>query len=166
MFSKHSFHLNLLLLRLLKQTKMTKIVHSYWAYIVLITLVVAIVNSLIGFISKKEFKDLDLRLALFALIATHIQLIIGIINYFTSPFFEQMKAVGMGEVMKNAALRKPLIEHPVLILVAIALITIGFSKHKKKELSSEKFKTISLFYGIGLILILAAIPWNLWFPNA
>lgn len=143
---------------------MTKILHSYWAYIVLITLIIAVINALIGFISKKEFKVKDLRLSLFSLITTHIQLILGIVVYFTSTYFEQMKIVGLGEVMKNASLRKPLIEHPFLVLVAIALITIGFSKHKRKEPSSIKFKTILMFYGIGLILILAAIPWNLWFP--
>ena len=48
-------------------------------------------------------------------------------------------------------------------IIAIALITIGFSKHKKKDNSISKFKTIAIFYTIALILILAVIPWNLWF---
>ena len=76
-----------------------------------------------------------------------------------------MKSVGMGEVMKNSELRKPLIEHPVMILIAIALITIGFSKHKKKTTDSEKFKTITIFYGIALLIILGMIHWRLWFSN-
>lgn len=144
---------------------MTKMIHSYWAYIVLIILIVATVNAIIGLSSKKEFKDKDLRISLFALISSHIQLIIGFIAYYTSSFYNVMREVGMGEVMKNSELRKPLIEHPIMIIVAIALITVGFSKHKKKNTDSAKFKTIAVFYTIALILILAVIPWNLWFSS-
>jgi len=144
---------------------MTKMIHSYWAYIVLIILIAAVVNAIIGLSSKKEFKDKDLRISLFALIASHIQLIIGFIAYYTSTFYESMKSLGMGEVMKNSELRKPLVEHPLMIIIAIALITIGFSKHKKKTTDSAKFKTIAVFYGIALIIILGMIPWGLWFTK-
>ena len=140
-------------------------IHSYWAYIVLIILIFAVINAIIGLSSKKEFKDKDLRISLFALIASHIQLIIGFIAYYTSTFYESMRGMGMGDVMKNSELRKPLIEHPLMIIIAIALITIGFSKHKKKTTDSSKFKTIAIFYGIALLLILGVIPWGLWFSN-
>lgn len=144
---------------------MTKIIHSYWAYIVLLILIIAVINAIIGFTSKKEFKAKDLRISLFALITAHIQLILGFMAYYTSTFYETMRGLGMGEVMKNSELRKPLIEHPLLIIIAIALITIGFSKHKKKAAYAAKFKTIAIYYAIALILILAVIPWNLWFSN-
>jgi len=144
---------------------MTKMIHSYWAYIVLIILIVAVINAISGLISKREFQAKDLRISLFTLIASHIQLIIGLIAYFMSSYFESMKSIGMGEVMKNSELRKALIEHPLMILIAIALITIGFSKHKKKTTDSAKFKTIAIFYSIALLLILGVIPWGLWFAS-
>ncbi|MDP3314366.1 hypothetical protein [Lutibacter sp.] len=144
---------------------MTKMIHSYWAYLVLLIIVIAVANAIIGLNSKKEFKATDLRISLFALIASHIQLILGFIAYYTSVFYETMRDMGMGEVMKNSELRKPLIEHPLLILIAIALITIGFSKHKKKTTDAAKFKTIAVFYGIALLLILVVIPWGLWFTK-
>ena len=144
---------------------MIKMIHSYWAYLVLLILIIAVVNAIIGLTSKKEFKELDLRISLFALITAHIQLILGFIAYYTSLYYETMRNVGMGEVMKNSELRKPLIEHPLLIIIAIALITIGFSKHKKKTNDAAKFKTIAIYYTIALILILAVIPWNLWFSE-
>ena len=156
---------SLFLPQLKTKTIMTKIIHSYWAYIVLIILIVAVLNALIGLLSKKEFKDKDLRISLFALIATHIQLILGVIAYFTSTYFQTMQSEGMGYVMKNSVLRKPLVEHPLMILIAIALITIGFSKHKKKTTDQAKFKTIFIYYFIALVLILAVIPWHNWFSN-
>lgn len=140
-------------------------IHSLWAYIVLIVLILAVFNAIKGMSSKKEFSAKDLRISLFALIASHIQLVIGFIAYYMSSYYDTMRSLGMGEVMGNATLRKPLVEHPLTIIIAIVLMTIGFSKHKKKEESAAKFKTIAIFYTIALILILAMIPWDQWFSN-
>ena len=132
--------------------------HSGWAYLVLITLVIAVVNALIGRSSKKEFSAQDRKIALFALIATHLQLVFGFVIYFISPL--GMASLGQ---MSDKALRLTSLEHPLINIVAIALITIGWSKHKKAADSQAKFKSIFLFYGLGLLLILSRIPWSLWF---
>lgn len=131
--------------------------HSGWAYIALIVLVIAVVNSLIGLFSKKEFTAKDRKIALFALIGIHIQLLIGIILYFVSPL--GLSSLGQ---MADKALRLTSLEHPLINLIGIALITIGWSKHKKLITSNSKHKTFSLFYGLGLLLILSRIPWSLW----
>ena len=132
--------------------------HSGWAYLVLITLVIAVVNALIGRNSKKEFSAQDRKIALFALIATHLQLVFGFVIYFVSPL--GMASLGQ---MSDKALRLTSLEHPLINIIAIALITIGWSKHKKTADSQAKFKSIFLFYGLGLLLILSRIPWSLWF---
>src|SRR5699024_7439499 len=59
--------------------------HSYWAYLVLGVLLIAVINSIAGLAGKKEFVVKDFRLALFSLIVTHIQLLIGLILWFISP---------------------------------------------------------------------------------
>jgi hypothetical protein len=132
--------------------------HSGWAYLALLLLVVAFINSAMGFFSKREFTPRDKKLALFALITTHIMLVVGLITYFLSPL--GLSAFGD---MKNAALRLTSLEHPLTNIIAIVLITMGWSKHKKILESKGKFKTITLFYGLGLLLILSRIPWSLWF---
>jgi len=139
-----------------------KQVHSYWAYLVLIVLIVAVVNAIIGFTSKKEFKAKDLRLGLFTLIFAHIQLLIGLGWYFMSPTYKIMKISGMGMIMKNAQTRLLAIEHPVMMILAIILITIGWSKHKKQTTDEGKFKVFAIFYTIALLLVLAKIPWGQW----
>ena len=53
--------------------------HSGWAYLALLLVVIAIVNSLFGLFSKKEFTAKDRKIALFALIGIHIQFLIGLI---------------------------------------------------------------------------------------
>jgi hypothetical protein len=136
--------------------------HSYWAYLVFIILVVATVNALFKFFSGKEFSAFDFRISLFTLIVSHIQLIIGIVLFFVGDYLGIIKETGMGEVMKNAALRDKIVEHPTTMIIAIALITIGYSKHKKKLTSKPKFKMLAIFFTLALILVVAKIPWKTW----
>jgi heme A synthase len=139
-------------------------IHSGWAYIVLLVLVIATFNALIKFFSSKEYSPVDFRFSLFALITMHIQLLIGIILFFSKDYFSTIKEVGgMGEVMKNSALRNLIVEHPLTMIIAVALVTIGYSKHKRKLVSKPKFKLLAIFYTLALVLVLAKIPWNLWF---
>jgi hypothetical protein len=132
--------------------------HSGWAYIALLVLVIAVVNAIIGMSSKKEFTAKDRKIALFGLIGIHVQLLIGFILYFVSP----LGLASFGQ-MADKALRLTSLEHPLINLIAIVLITIGWSKHKKLVTSESKFKTFTIFYGLGLVLILSRIPWSLWF---
>ena len=138
-----------------------KTVHSYWAFFVFFVLVAVIVNAFIGRYMGKEFSIKDLRISLFGLIFSHIQLLIGLILYFVSPWFDQWAAIGMG-VMKDAQARLYLVEHPITNILAIVLITIGWSMHKRQSESSKKFLRIILFYSLGLFLLLSRIPWSTW----
>lgn len=138
--------------------------HSYWAYICLLIIVLATFNAILGSFSNKNFGEKDLRISLFALIVTHIQIILGVLLFFVSPnALKAIQANGMAEVMKDSLQRLFVVEHPLVMLIAVVLITIGFSKHKKKETASAKFKTIAVFYTIALVLILGRIPWTQWF---
>lgn len=140
-----------------------KILHSYWAYLVLLMIVLAAGNSLVKSIAKKEYDARDFRVSLFTLIVSHIQLLIGIVLFFAADSINIISEMGMGNIMKNATLRSNIIEHPLTMIIAVALITIGYSKHKKKLVSSSKLKTLAIFYTLALVLILAKIPWKVWF---
>lgn len=132
--------------------------HSIFAYIALLVLVVAIGNAITGVTSKKTFETKDFRISLFGIIVMHLQLLIGFILYFVSPL--GLDSLGQ---MKNSDLRLTSLEHPLIGIVAITVITIGWSKHKKQESSNAKFKKIAIFYTIGLVLILSRLPWKNWF---
>ena len=138
-----------------------KTVHSYWAFLVIITLTFIVINSIISKFSGRAFNTKDLRISLYGLIFSHIQVLIGLILYFVSPWFDQFSRLGMS-IMKNAESRLYLIEHPLINIIAILLITLGWSLHKRQSDSSKKFLRIGLFYGLGLIFLLSRIPWNSW----
>ena len=139
-----------------------KNVHSYWAYFLLLVLILAILNAIAGKIKGKDFESRDLRLSLFGLIFSHIQLLIGLILYFVSPWFKQWSNLGMGGVMKDSQTRLFLVEHPFTNISAIVLITMGWSLHKRQSDPGKKFLRIAVFYGLGLLLLLSRIPWDSW----
>lgn len=139
-------------------------IHSYWAYLVLLVVLLATINALAGFFSNREYGPRDFRISLFALIVTHIQILIGLILYFISPWgLSNIINNGMGVVMKDSTSRLFAVEHPLIMIIVVVLITIGYSKHKKKLLSHKKFKVLAIFYTITLILMLSRIPWSQWF---
>jgi len=132
--------------------------HSFLAYIVLAVLLFAAINAISGLVSKRFFTAKDLRLSLFAMILSHMQLLIGLILYFVSPLgFDALGNMG------DKALRLTSLEHPLINIIALAVITIGWSKHKKEESHNGKYKKIAIFYTIGLVLILSRLPWASWF---
>jgi len=137
--------------------------HSYLAYIALIVLFLAVANAITGLIKKRIFNmDKDLRLSLFALILCHIQLLVGLLLYFVSPNgFSAIQEFGMGGL--TSAARLLAVEHPFINILAIVSITVGWSRHKKFVEADKKFKSIAIYYGIGLLLILSRIPWGQWF---
>jgi hypothetical protein len=48
------------------------------------------------------------------------------------------------------------------MLIGIILITVGYIKAKKPGDDARRFRTVIIFYGLGLILILSRIPWQVW----
>lgn len=137
--------------------------HSYWAYLVVLMVFIAALNALIGLIGKRSFEARDFRISLFTLIVAHIQLLIGILIFFLSPRIQWFNSnVAVSDIMKNDQLRLFNLEHPLMMIIAISLITIGYSRQKKKLPSKAKFRVIFIFYTLALILILAMIPWKVW----
>lgn len=127
--------------------------HSGLRWLVLLFLLLAIGKALSNWRSKQAYPGKD-GTVLMGLIFTHIQLILGLILYFISPYvrFE-------GEIMGDALLRFYTVEHITGMLIAIVLITVGYSRAKRQAGEAGGWRSVWVFYGIGLLLILASIPW-------
>ena len=130
--------------------------HSVWRYLALLILIYAVLNSIKAWKAKQDYINTDNKLSLFTMIALHIQLLTGLGLFFTSPL---VQFSNFGDVMKDTHLRFWTVEHISIMLISIALVTIGRSKAKKAIESTSKHKKTALFYGIALFLILISIPW-------
>ncbi|HMP30480.1 MAG TPA: cytochrome B [Saprospiraceae bacterium] len=127
--------------------------HSGLRWIFLILILITLNIAVLNWLSKKPFWTENKKWALFTLIAAHLQLVIGLILYFISP-----KVIFAAEAMKDSITRFYLVEHVSTMIIGILFITIGYSK-AKRQLVENSAKTIVIYYGIGLLLILSRIPW-------
>ncbi|MCZ2100868.1 MAG: hypothetical protein LC107_04965 [Chitinophagales bacterium] len=132
--------------------------HSHFAWLALLGIAIAAIVALFSFLSKKNSAQLK-TFALVGLIMGHLQLLIGLILYFVSPLGISNMS---GATMKDSIARLFAVEHPLINIIALALITIGYSKSKKQLGTLAASKTIMIFYGLGLILILSRLPWHIW----
>ena len=128
--------------------------HSGFRYIVFVLVLLAIIQSLIGWLGKRPYTELNRKINLFALISAHTQLLIGIVLYILDI---GKKVQFSSETMKNDALRYYAVEHWFGMIIAIVLITIGHSKAKRKETSESKHKTIAIFYLVAILIVVATL---------
>ncbi len=128
--------------------------HSGFRYLVLLLVCLAIVRAFIGWFGNKPYTETDRKFNLFALIFSHIQLLLGIVLYFYSPF---VKMGDMANTMKDATLRYWTVEHAVMMIFAVVLVTVGHAKAKKAQEAILKHRTIAIFYTLAILMVLAAI---------
>jgi hypothetical protein len=129
--------------------------HSGFRWIVLFLLIFSIINAFKGWKGKKNYTVKDKKLHLFTMISVHIQVLIGFVSFYLN-WGGKVNFSTMGE---SSTIRFFTVEHSSMMLMALILITIGFSKSKKIIETPLKFKKIFITYLIGLIIILGAIPW-------
>jgi hypothetical protein len=132
--------------------------HSLIRWIMLILLIMAIFRAYNGWKSKRSFTSGDKKLTLFTLIFSHVQLLIGFLLYMVSPTVKQALP-DMGAAMKDKMLRFWAVEHILMMIISILIITIGYSLSKRAANDSDRFRKIFVYFLISLIIILITIPW-------
>lgn len=126
--------------------------HSNLPFILLLLIGAVLVKSLIGWTQSSPFDKLSNKLVLFAMIAAHIQWVVGAILYFVSP-----KVKSLGEAMGDSLSRLYALEHPLMMTIALVLLTVARSKSKKSEDASNHRRTFILFT-IATLCIVWSLP--------
>jgi len=132
--------------------------HSIVRWLVLISLLIAIYKAYSGWSSNRSFSKSDNMMRIMAASFVHLQLLLGIWLYFVSPIVNHFLH-HFSEAVSEREVRFFGMEHVFMMLVAVVVITIGSSKAKKKTTDIEKFKTMAIWFSIGLFIILVSIPW-------
>lgn len=133
--------------------------HSVLRYIILILVLISIFQALTA--GNKPYTATNKKINLFTLISAHIQALVGLALYFMSPLvnFSQMG---------NPINRYWNVEHISMMVLAIILITVGYSKSKKAVEAKAKHRAIYIYYSIAVVIVLLGIltmkgknPWNI-----
>ncbi len=138
-----------------------KTIHHYLFFVVMVLGIFAIVKAVMGMSSKTAYTEGDRKTGLFFLISCHIQLLIGLVLYFFfSPFGLKAFQEFGSAVMKMKDYRSIAVEHISTNIIAIILITIGYSKNKRLTDSAQRHKNVLIFFGLGIVLLISRIPWD------
>ena len=134
--------------------------HNGIGMFLLFLLLIVIVFILVRFLLKKPWNKSARIVALTSMIAIHIQILIGFILYFLSPLGLSNFS---GDSMGHKISRFYIVEHPIGMIVAAALVTMGYKAIKKENLSDQsKYKRALIFYSLGFGILTYLIPWFLW----
>jgi uncharacterized membrane protein YidH (DUF202 family) len=131
--------------------------HNLLRWIILLLLLVNLLRHFIAV--NKPFGEVDKKLGLFLMIFAHIQLVIGLYQWFAGGLGLQSFRNDGAAVMQNSEERFYAVEHTVTMIIAIVLITIARGIYRKKLSDAKKHRRCILLYAIALLLILAMIPW-------
>ncbi len=132
--------------------------HSLLRWFLLIVLVLAIVSAFKGMFGKKSYSARDNKLRKYTVILTHIQLLIGLVLYFVSPLIKGALA-DMKTTMASKSMRFFTVEHTVMMITAVVIITMGSAMAKRQTEDVLKHKKIAIWFTIAFIIIFMAIPW-------
>ena len=134
------------------------VIHNIMRWAILLFGLWTLLNAITGVMSKRTFSANDNRSNLFFMISCDIQLLLGLALYFSNSWFDKLKT-GMGPVMKNSYDRFFTVEHTTMMILAWILVHVGRTSVKRASTDAAKHRKMLLFFGLALLLILAAIPW-------
>jgi len=135
-------------------------VHNILRWVILLLLILSIIQSFIGWVKRRELREGDAKLWLFTMISVHTTLLIGLVILFFGRY--GILSTGLPEginLMQDKFYRFYWVEHPVGMLIATALITLGRGVVKKQITDPLKYKRAFWYFVVALLIILASVPW-------
>jgi cell division protein FtsW (lipid II flippase) len=131
--------------------------HSLVRWFVIISLLFSIYNAYKGWLTNKAFTKFDNSVRHWTATIAYIQLVLGIFLYFISPIVDYFLH-NFSEAVKDNEIRFFGMEHGIMMLIGIVLITIGSLRVKQRETDKQKFKTMAIWFTVAFLIILLSIP--------
>lgn len=135
------------------------VAHSWLRWLVILAALAAVARAMGGVSSRRPWTPVDDRAGMWMTAALDLQMLLGLVLYiFLSPVTKSA-FVDMAAAMREAPIRFFAVEHPVGMIVAIALAHIGRARARKAADSAARHKTALVFYGLSLLVLLLSMPW-------
>lgn len=132
--------------------------HSLFRWLVVLSLTYATAVACQGWITKRAFSKYDNLVRHGTATIAHIQLLLGLALYFVSPIVQYFLQ-NFSEGVHQREIRFFGMEHIFMMLLAIALLTVGAVKTKRQTADVLKFKTMAIWFSVAWVVIFFSIPW-------
>ncbi len=123
--------------------------HAIVRWVLLAAGIIVVAKALIGWLGKQPFTKLDDQLGLIFTIVVDIQVLLGLILW----LFARPGLRDLAQAMSNGSLRFIVLEHPILMLIALTFAHMGRSRSKKATAAATKHRVSLTFYILSLVFI-------------
>jgi hypothetical protein len=123
--------------------------HAWWRWLALAVGAFVTLKALVGGLGRRPWGKLDERLGLAYTIIVDLQTFSGLVIWLLGPIGLRNLAQAMG----NSGLRFLALEHPLLMLIALALAHIGRSRIRKAQTDAIRHRTAFIFYSLSALFV-------------
>ena len=133
--------------------------HSWLRWAVLVAGAFAFVRAIGGYSGKRPWLPIDELWGFSFSILLDIQFVVGLVLYvFLSPI-TKMAFQNMSAAMHIDTVRFFTVEHITGMIIGIGFVHMGRLKIRKTADAAGKHRTALIYFGLGLLVVLASIPW-------
>ena len=133
--------------------------HNVVRWIVLLSGVWAVFLCWRGWLGRRQWTPTEVRATRSFTIALDAQFVIGLLLYAVFSPLTRQGFSDFGAAMSDAPLRYFLLEHPLIMLFAIATAHIGAVQIRRAANDTERFQKASILFGLSLASLAGFIPW-------
>ena len=133
--------------------------HNAWRWVVVLIIVIAIVQFLMGWLQRKNWTPSDRRTLMLYTTVLDIQLILGFLLFFVLSPVTTSAFSNFGEAMRNSGQRFFLVEHTVMMLIAVIVAHVSTVMVRRSSSDVGKFRIAAIGAIVATIAILAGMPW-------
>lgn len=134
--------------------------HSILRWLILISVAVAGFAALRAYLRKAPILVWERSASIIAMVLCHVQLLLGLLLYaMRFKFYVVVSGKGNQTPLSQTVVSYWKYEHVAMMLVVIALVTIGRMASKRARSERGKQLRVAVFYLLALLLMLLFIPW-------
>lgn len=131
--------------------------HSLVRWFVLISLLFSIYQAYKGWFTNRVFTKFDNLAMIWTTRIAQAQLVLGICLYFISPIVDYFLH-NFKDAVRDNEIRFFGMEHSVMMLIAVVLITVCSLQMKRKKTDRQKFRAMAIWLSIAFLIIIISIP--------
>jgi hypothetical protein len=133
--------------------------HNIVRWIVLAIGAVAVLLAWRGWLGRRQWTSAEANATRAFVGALDLQFLLGVLLYAVFSPLTRQAFSDMGAAMADAPVRYFLVEHPVIMVAAMAIAHIGAVKIRKAASDAQRFQRASIMLGLSYAAIVGFIPW-------
>jgi hypothetical protein len=112
-----------------------------------------------GWLGRRQWTANEDRATRVFVSVLDLQFLLGLLLFAVFSPLTRQAFRDVGAAMRDAPIRYFLVEHPLIMLAAIAAAHIGAVQVKRAASDAERFQRASILFGLSLAALAGFIPW-------